>query len=80
PRQVELTGHTGQPLPAPTACRVDPAGRLFLVTSAGLALVHSLDMDVAADALVAGLWPEPVELATADILAEAGCRLLPRPG
>jgi hypothetical protein len=59
---------------------VDPAGRLFLVTSAGLALVHSLDMDVAADALVAGLWPEPVELATADILAEAGCRLLPRPG
>ena len=36
---------------------LDEAGRLFLLTSRGLGLVHSLDMALAADALEQGQWP-----------------------
>jgi len=36
---------------------LDDAGRLFLLTSHGLGLVHSLDMALAADALEQGQWP-----------------------
>lgn len=48
-----------------TACCLDQYGCLYLHTPAGFGLVHSLDMNHAADAIEAGVWqPE-------DVLAEA---------
>ena len=35
----------------------DAEGHLYLVTDAGLGLVHTQDMTLAADALEAGCWP-----------------------
>jgi len=55
-----VTAHTGAPLQA-TACLVDESGRVWLATSAGLALVHTLDVAVVADLIEQGRWtPESV--------------------
>ena len=35
---------------------VDEAGRLFLASEIGLGIVHSLDMEAAADAIERGAW------------------------
>lgn len=51
-----VTTHTGQSAGAVRAAFVDEQGRLFLDTETGFGLVRSLDMDAAADAVVAGLW------------------------
>lgn len=59
-----VTTHTGQPAGAVHAACVDELGRLFLDTETGFGLVRSLDMDTAADAVLAGLWqPEEVRFA-----------------
>ena len=48
----------------PRSSHVDEGGRLFLATDAGLGLVHTLDMHLAADRVDAGEWtPEPVRAA-----------------
>jgi hypothetical protein len=53
--------HTGQAVESIEAALVDEAGRLFLVTPLGLGLVRSVDMDAAADVVLAGHWvPEAV--------------------
>jgi hypothetical protein len=36
---------------------VDELGRLFLATDLGLGIVHTLDMETAANAIDAGAWP-----------------------
>ncbi len=55
--------HTGRPV-QPRSSHVDDSGRLFLDTDAGLGLVHTLDMHLAADRVEAGHWaPEPVRAA-----------------
>lgn len=42
------------------SCWLDEDGRLYLLCTRGLGLVHSLDMLAAADAVEAGVWtPEP---------------------
>ena len=61
--QGRLQAHTGELASQVLACGCDEAGRLYLqarLPSVGEALgvVHSLDMDLAADALSAGAWGE----------------------
>lgn len=73
-----VRSHTGREA-TPLGSWVDEGGRLFLHTDIGLGLVHSLDMGEASDALEAGLWPPPQELAFAQMPARFGYRLLPVP-
>lgn len=55
-----IHSHTGRPAHQVDAVWLDEQGRLLLSTELGLGLVHSLDMELAADAVEAGLWqPEP---------------------
>jgi len=56
----EVRSHTGQAA-AVEAAWTDERGRLFLATDAGFGLVHTQDMEAAADAVDAGLW-SPQEL------------------
>jgi hypothetical protein len=51
-----LTSHTGRPATA-ESCWTDEDGRLFVVaTGLGLGIVHTQDMEAAADAIEQGLW------------------------
>jgi hypothetical protein len=50
-----LHAQTGQ-LAAYQSCVLDEHGWLYVATSLGLGLVHTLDMDLAASALDAGAW------------------------
>jgi len=54
--------HTGQPVQEVRSAWLDESGRLYLETELGLGVVRSLDMDVAADAVVAGVWqPQDID-------------------
>jgi hypothetical protein len=55
--QVDFTlqTHTGLPTTS-TACLTDEHGWLYLETPLGFGLVHTQDVALAADAVVAGLW------------------------
>jgi len=56
--------HTGREAEVKSAW-LDEQGRLYLDTSLGFGLVHSLDVALAADAVEQGLWnPEPIEAET----------------
>jgi len=58
--EFAVTAHTGVPAQV-LACLLDEQGRVYLHTSAGFGLVHSLDMALVADAIEAGVWvPEAV--------------------
>ncbi len=66
-----LCSHTGRPAVFEAAWE-DEAGRLLLSTDLGLGLVHTQDMVVAADAVLAGLWePQPVRFSA--LLQRFGC-------
>lgn len=59
-----VTSHTGRAVEV-QACLVDETGRLYLDTEAGLGIVHTLDIEQAADAIEQGLWqPEQVQAST----------------
>lgn len=64
PPQIE--SHTRQPARFASAW-LDEHGRLFAATDLGFGLVHTLDMETAADAVESGAWP----------LSEAGFASLP---
>jgi hypothetical protein len=51
----EVRSHTGQAA-AVESTWTDERGRLFLATDAGFGIVHTQDMEAAADAVEAGLW------------------------
>jgi hypothetical protein len=51
-----IESHTGVPTLF-KAASVDELGRLFLATDLGLGLVHTLDMETAADTIERGAWP-----------------------
>ena len=73
---VVVTSHTGLPAEAGEAF-LDESGRLFLASDLGLGIVHTLDMDVAGDAVERGAWrPDR------DAVRRAGraLRLSPEPG
>lgn len=72
--------HTGLAVQDVQATFVDEHGRLFLATERGLGVLRPQDMDVAADALLAGAWPEPQELAFAELTARFGHVLTPSKG
>ena len=60
-----VTAHNGQPA-RPQRCVVDAEGRLFLDTDLGFGLVHTLDVEQAADAIERGLWV-PEEMPAEDL-------------
>jgi hypothetical protein len=51
----DVTAHTGR-VAVMKSCVLDEAGRLYLDTDLGFGLVHSLDMETAANAVEAGMW------------------------
>jgi hypothetical protein len=56
----QLESHTGRAARMESAW-LDEAGRLYLGTELGLGIVHTLDMEAAADAVERGWWaPQPV--------------------
>lgn len=61
-----VQAHTGQVPAQILACLLDEAGRLYLHTPLGLGLVHTLDMEAAANAVEQGLW-QPEEVQSADL-------------
>ena len=73
----QVESHTGRAA-AFRAASVDESGRLFLSTDLGLGLVHTLDMEAAADAIEQGAWT--LEQAThAALLERHGVVLRPSP-
>jgi len=75
-----LHAHTGVAVPAPDVRGIwlDEHGRLFVHTRAGLGLVHTLDMETAAQAVEDGLW-QPQALAFAAMAPRFGHVLVPAP-
>jgi hypothetical protein len=65
-----VTAHTGPPA-QPQRCVVDEQGRLYLETDLGFGLVHTQDVEQAADAIEQGLWT-PEEMAAADLPGRFG--------
>jgi hypothetical protein len=59
------------------AAWLDELGRIFLQCDIGFGLVHSLDTDVAAQAIEAGAW-QPGEMAFADMPGRFGYLLRPQ--
>ena len=51
----QVRSHTGQEATVASAW-IDERGRLFLATDTGFGIVHTQDMEAAADAVEAGLW------------------------
>lgn len=72
-----VQAHTGEAA-EPRSAWLDEHGRLFLETTLGFGLVHTLDMGHAAEAVEAGRW-QPQELAFAAMPARFGYVLSPRP-
>ena len=72
-----ITSHTGRAARFESAW-LDEAGRLFLATDLGLGLVHTLDMNLAADAVEAALW-SPTEARFDALPQRFGYRLKPAP-
>jgi hypothetical protein len=72
-----VTSHTGQPARFESAW-VDESGRLFLATDLGLGVVHTLDMETAANAVESAQWT-PEDARFAELPARFGYRLKPAP-
>ena len=70
-----LTSHTGRAARFESAW-LDELGRLFVATELGLGLVHTLDMNLAADAVEAGQWV-PTETRFEALPGRFGFRLKP---
>lgn len=70
-----ITSHNGLTARFESAW-LDEHGRLFLATDLGLGLVHTLDMETAADAVERGAWA-PQETRFAALPARFGYRLSP---
>ena len=72
-----ITSHTGLAAQFESAW-LDQHGRLFLAPELGLGLVHTLDMELAATAVEAGLWT-PVEMQFERLTAQFGVCRVPAP-
>lgn len=60
-----VAAHTGEPTIA-QRCVIDEHGRVYLDCALGFGLVHTLDMEHAANAIEQGLWV-PVEVPTSEL-------------
>ncbi|GAA0760662.1 DUF2946 family protein [Ideonella azotifigens] len=67
---LRVQSHTGLAASL-SACWLDEAGRLYLATDIGLGLVHSLDMDLAAEEVEAGRW-QPQDSSAEALAAQFG--------
>lgn len=65
-----VTSHSGRAAVA-RSCLLDEQGRLYLETDIGLGLIHTLDMEQAADAVEQGVW-SPQDITAADLPARFG--------
>jgi hypothetical protein len=72
----EVHSHTGVPAQVQSAW-MDEQGRLFLATDRGLGIVHTLDMNEAADAIEQGHWAVQ-EAPFASLAARFGHTLSPQ--
>jgi hypothetical protein len=72
-----VTSHTGRAAVAKEAL-VDAAGRVFLASEIGVGLVHTLDMEAAAEAIEMGIWPLR-ETSFAALVERFGYLLQPKP-
>ena len=72
-----IASHTGLPARFESAW-LDERGRLFLATDLGLGVVHTLDMEAAADAVEVGAW-SPAEIRFEALPERFGYRLKPAP-
>ena len=70
-----IVSHTGTPARFESAW-LDEAGRLFLATDLGLGVVHTLDMELASDAVEAQCWM-PTAARFKTLPARFGYRLRP---
>ncbi len=61
-----VLAHTGMDAGPLQRCLLDESGRLYLQTAVGLGLVHTADMDSAADRVERGEWV-PEEVRSADL-------------
>ena len=73
--RARLTAHTGEPASLKSTW-LDEHGRLFADTDLGFGIVHTLDMEAAADAVERGEWT-PAELPFATMPARFGYQLAP---
>jgi hypothetical protein len=71
-----ITSHTGRAAQFQSAW-LDEHGRLFLATELGLGVVHTLDMELAADAVEAGRW-SPTEIRFDELPERFGFVLKPK--
>ena len=76
--RFEIESHTGKTVDAIQSAWLDEHGRLFLDTSLGFGVVRSMDMDAAADAVIAGVW-QPEEMLFADMPNRFAYSLKPHP-
>jgi len=72
---IAVHSHTGRPAQVDSAW-IDQHGRLFLATDIGLGLVHTLDMELAAQAVERRDW-QPTEIRFEDLPARFAYRLSP---
>ena len=73
--EVIVTSHTGLRATLGDVL-VDEAGRVFLATDLGPGIVHTLDMNIVADAVEHGAW-RPADTTFAAIVSRFGYRLEP---
>lgn len=73
---VVLSSHSGRAAVCQSTW-LDERGRLFVATDLGLGLVHTLDMETAADAIEAGLWPSVGSLTFGQLQQRFGFTLSP---
>ena len=74
---LNIRTHTGLPRQA-LSTWMDERGLAYIATEAGLGLVHTLDTGVLADAIEAGLLPEPQAIARAELPIRFGFVLSPQ--
>lgn len=65
-----VTAHSGRSAVA-RSCLLDEYGRLYLETDIGIGLIHTLDMEQAADAVEQGVWA-PQDVTAANLPARFG--------
>jgi len=73
----QVVSHTGLPATVRSAW-LDEHGRLFLDTDQGFGIVHTQDMDAAADAVERGAWV-PQEMGFGGMAGRFGYQLDPQP-
>jgi DUF2946 family protein len=74
-RSPALQSHTGRPAVYRSAWTDEP-GRLYLDTDIGFGVVHTLDMEAAANAVESGQW-QPLAIAAAELPSRFGFCLSP---